>query len=133
MNIGDRIKARREELGLSQDELAKRMGYTSRSTINKVEKNINDVTQSNVVKYAKALETTPSYLMGWEEPQPQIHIDYMNEDIANMIVQLRSEGTSLKVIQEYFLLSPQRREIVMNLVHSLLLDEHPEQGHEDSL
>lgn len=132
MNIGDRIKARREELGLSQDELAKRMGYTSRSTINKVEKNINDVTQSNVVKYAKALETTPSYLMGWEDVPLNVHVDYMNEDIAHQIVKMRQEGLPLDIISELLRLSPAKREIVMNLVHSLLLDEHPSQEHEDS-
>ena len=67
MHIGDRIKARREELGLTQDELAKKMGYTSKSTVNKVEKGINDVTQSNIVKYAEQLNTTVAYLMGWED------------------------------------------------------------------
>ena len=67
MHIGERIKARREELGLTQDELAKRMGYTSKSTVNKVEKGINDVTQSNIIKYADKLDTTVAYLMGWED------------------------------------------------------------------
>lgn len=37
MNLGERVKARREELKLSQEELARRMGYKSRSSINKVE------------------------------------------------------------------------------------------------
>ena len=64
--IGKRIKERRESLGMTQDELAKKLGYTSRSTVNKVEKGIHDVSQSNVVKYANALDTTPAYLMGWE-------------------------------------------------------------------
>ena len=45
VGIGKRIKKRREELRLSQDELAKKVGYTSRSTINKIEKEINDITQ----------------------------------------------------------------------------------------
>ena len=35
--IGSRIRNRREELGLSQDELGKRLGYKSRSSINKIE------------------------------------------------------------------------------------------------
>ena len=38
MTVGDRIRKRRIELDLSQEELAKRCGYTSRSTINKIEK-----------------------------------------------------------------------------------------------
>lgn len=45
MGIGNRIKQRREYLGLSQEELARRLGYTSRSTVNKIEKGINDITQ----------------------------------------------------------------------------------------
>lgn len=67
MDLYKRIKKRREELGLSQEELAKRLGYKSRSTINKIELGINDVTQSKIVAMAKALETTPAYLMGWED------------------------------------------------------------------
>ena len=59
MQIGDRIKARRIELGLTQDELAKKLGYKSRSTINKIELNINDITQPKIIDFAAALDTTP--------------------------------------------------------------------------
>lgn len=72
-HIGEKIKARREQLGWSQDDLAKLMGYKSRSTINKIESGVNDITQSKVVAFAKVLDTTPAYLMGWEtvsQPQP---------------------------------------------------------------
>lgn len=65
--IGNRIRSRRLELGLSQEELAKKVGYTSRSTINKIENGTNDITQSKVYDLAIALDTTISYLMGWEE------------------------------------------------------------------
>lgn len=68
--IYKRIKARREELNLSQDELAKRMGYKSRSSIAKIESGENDIPQSKVEAFAKALLTTPSYLMGYNEPPP---------------------------------------------------------------
>ena len=76
MNIGLRIKHRREELGLTQDDLARRMGYTNRSTITKVEKGVNDITQSNVVKYANALECTTAYLMGWEDEEEKKPFEY---------------------------------------------------------
>lgn len=65
-SVGKRIKQRREDLGISQEELAKRVGYKSRSTINKIEKEVNDITQLKVVEIAKALNTTPAYLMGFE-------------------------------------------------------------------
>ena len=65
MELYKRIKQRREELGMSQDELAKKLGYKSRSTIAKIEKGENDITQSKIAAFADALQTTPSYLMGW--------------------------------------------------------------------
>ena len=61
--IGNKVRQRREELGLSQDELARRCGYKSRSSINKIELNINDVTQSKILVLAKALETDPMWLL----------------------------------------------------------------------
>lgn len=64
MTIGERIKECREKLGLSQEEVALKMGYSSRSTINKIEKGLSDVTQSKVIEFAKVLQTTPEYLMG---------------------------------------------------------------------
>ena len=71
LEIYKRIRARREELGLSQEELAKRMGYKSRSSINKIEKGENDIPQSKIVAFAQALRTTLEALMGWEQsPAP---------------------------------------------------------------
>lgn len=66
MDIYQRIRNRREELGMSQDDLAQKMGYKSRSSINKIEMGLNDISQSKVVAFAEALDTTPAYLMGWE-------------------------------------------------------------------
>lgn len=68
-DIGKRIKSRRLELGMTQQELAEKLGYKSRSTVNKVEEGVNDLTQTSVVNYARALNTTPAYLMGWEEEE----------------------------------------------------------------
>lgn len=67
MEIGERIRNRRLELSLTQEELAKRVGYSSKTTIAKIETNANQVRQSMITKLAKALDVTPGYLMGWEE------------------------------------------------------------------
>lgn len=61
-----RIRQRREEPDMSQDELAKKLGYKSRSSINKIEKGENDIPQSKIVAFAEALNTSPEYLMGWD-------------------------------------------------------------------
>lgn len=66
MTIGERIKARREELGMTQLELANKIGYSSRSSINKIELNIQNLKQSKIKAIADALNTTPAYIMGWE-------------------------------------------------------------------
>lgn len=74
--IGVRIKKRREQLGLSQDEVATRLGYKSRSSINKIEMGINDIPQSKIKAIANALQTTPSYLMdGIEDTNSIIKTD----------------------------------------------------------
>lgn len=67
MTIGERIKQRRIELGLTQTELAHRLGNKSRTSVCTVETNREDLTMDRIRKYAEALETTPAYLMGWEE------------------------------------------------------------------
>ena len=65
-SLYENIRQRREELGLSQWELAQKMGYTSRSSISKIESGENDIPQSKIMAFAAALETTPSELMGWD-------------------------------------------------------------------
>ena len=63
--IGDKIKAQRLAMGLTQEELAARMGYKSKSTINKIELNINDIPLSKVEEFAKVLHVSTAYLMDW--------------------------------------------------------------------
>ena len=69
MNFGDRINKIRTEKGMTQDELAKAVGYKTRSAIAKIESGERDAPQTMIVALAKALGVTPSYLMGWEESQ----------------------------------------------------------------
>ena len=64
--LSARIRQRREELGISQEELAARMGYRSKSSITKIEKGINDIPQNKVEDFAAALETTTAWLLGLE-------------------------------------------------------------------
>lgn len=52
---------------MTQEELAKKMGYKSRSTINKIEKGLRDIGQSQIIDFADALGVSPAYLMGWED------------------------------------------------------------------
>lgn len=67
MTLGERVKLKREELGLSQEELAEKMKYKSKTSIHKIEQGITDLPLSKVSELAKVLGVTSSYLMGWEE------------------------------------------------------------------
>ena len=67
MKLYENIKMRRQALQLSQEELAKKLGYKSASTIAKIEAGKIDFPQSKIKDFADALETTPSALMGWDE------------------------------------------------------------------
>lgn len=61
--IGLAIKRRRKELGLSQSELASRLGYKDHSTLAKVETGVNDITIDTLFKYAKALDISATDLL----------------------------------------------------------------------
>lgn len=67
--IGNRIKERRESLGMTQEELALALGYKSRTSINKIEKGLTDIPQSRIVSFAEVLKTTPGYIMGYDTSQ----------------------------------------------------------------
>lgn len=67
-----RIKQLRQQLKMSQGELAIRTGYTDRSTIAKIEAGKIDIGQKKLVVFAEALETSTAYLMGLvDNPAPQ--------------------------------------------------------------
>ena len=69
--IGERIRYRREQLELSQEELAKKLGYKSRSTIDHMENGDVDINSKKIQALAKALETTSAFLLGWEDVDEQ--------------------------------------------------------------
>ena len=88
LTLGSRVVARRKELGLTQADLAKRMGYVSRASIAKVEGG-REVGQRIVARLAEALDVTVPYLMGWErKPEEQAAFDasiLLDEDIMEVV------------------------------------------------
>lgn len=96
-NIGERIKKIRLENNLTQDELAKRCGYSSRSTISKIEDGERNLTSKKIETIAKALNTTPAYLMGW---QPDGLDDEDGEVVETMTNEEKKELlNALKVVR----------------------------------
>ena len=67
MTTGERMKQRRKEIGFSAEKVAERLGV-SPATIYRYEKgDIEKVPVDSLAELAKILQTTPAYLMGWEE------------------------------------------------------------------
>lgn len=65
MKVGDRIRAKRQDMGMSVDELAARLGK-NRATVYRYEKGDIENMPVNVLEpLAEVLQTTPAYLMGW--------------------------------------------------------------------
>ena len=102
MDVGKRIQYRREELGLSQAQLAKKMGYSNRSAISRAETAGDDIGANRVKKFAEALDCSPSYLMGWKND-----VDYT----------VQIDGTDMDILIECFRKSDKTvQEIVKKLV-----------------
>ena len=84
MNVGQRIKQRRKELRISADELGKALGK-DRSTIFRYEKgDIEKLPLDILEPIAKVLQTTPRYLMGWEEEKPTVD-DGLSDNMKKLI------------------------------------------------
>lgn len=67
-DIGKRIRELREQQGMTQEELAHKIGYKSRVSINKIELS-RDLPIYKIAKVAEALGVTPQYIMGWEDTE----------------------------------------------------------------
>lgn len=106
------IKKRREELGMSQDELAKLTGYTSRSSIAKIEKGLVDLPQTKIKLFAKALNTTQPELMGWN--------DNLTLDNADTLVDLLTDTELLEYIKKLNNMPPKQRYKVYGYIDNLL-------------
>lgn len=114
MNVGQRIKQRRKELRISADALGEALGK-DRSTIYRYERgDIEKLPLDILDPIAKVLQTTPQYLMGWQEKikddpvgMAERHFEIlMDEDISD-------------IYDDFKTLDFAQRKIVKDLVHSL--------------
>lgn len=94
MTVGDRIRRTRLVMGLSQVELADKMGV-SKQTLYKYENNIiTNIPSDKIERAAYALGTTPESLMGWDKepstsaiyPLILLEMDKMNDDGLNRLL-----------------------------------------------
>lgn len=130
-DIGERIKLKREQSGMTQEELASKLGYKSKTTIAKIENGTNDIVQSKVRDFAKVLNTTIAYLMGWEvdviqqkeEPSKRISekwdIKFYEKKMLDVFTQLSDDNKRKSVTYAENLLANQKldEELFVNAAH----------------
>ena len=110
VTIGKNIAAARKRLGMTQEELAVRVGYKTKSAINKIELGVRDLPQKKIAAFAQALGVTPGHLMGWDaEP----------EDLGALAAKLLKDPNTLQLVQDYLSLEESDQYTVRLLVASL--------------
>lgn len=100
LELYENIKKERKKLKLTQTELAKRLGYADKSMIAKIEKGQVDLSQSKIIAFAEALETTPGNLMGWEEDKQKNNRNYRT--ITTSTSRTMYDSIHFGLINDYF-------------------------------
>lgn len=102
MTLGERVKKYREKLGLSQDELATKLGYKSRATIYKIEKGINDIPFDKIGIFASALGVSEQLLLHDEEElkdriEPSI-LELFDGNVENAVSAANQMGIPVEML-----------------------------------
>ncbi len=106
------IKMRREELGMSQAELARAVGYTDRSSIAKIESGKVDLPQSKIIEIANALRIPAGDLMGLDG----VYMDANGEAYSLSELQPIEE----EIIEKVRRLSPANQHMLIGLVNAMI-------------
>ena len=120
----ENIKNRRNALGMTQQELAEKMGYTNRSSIAKIENGAVDLSQSKIIQFAKVLETTPSELMG-EVEYTDVRTDghspeyYDDATVQRVTEAMRTNPDSRIVFDAVSTMTPEDLTIIAKLVEKM--------------
>lgn len=115
LKLYENIKIHRKAAKLTQEELAKRTGYTDRSSIARIEKGEIDLPQSKIKQFADALGTTPGQLMGWDAAEP--------EDLGGLAAEVLMNPELLRLVQTYLSL-PESDQYALRLMASSLAEKN---------
>lgn len=113
MNIGERIKQKRMELGWSQRELANKMGYSDNSTLARIENGKVDVYQNKIVQFSEVLGVSIAYLMGWEEEEQK------NDLIAEVVLKMRTDTDFMSAVETLYTLDKEKLQSINQMLNTL--------------
>lgn len=99
MTKGQRIKKLREAKGYTQEELAKRLN-TSKQAIGKYEKEIvTNIPSDRLEAMARILDTTPEYILGWDEKYNVVETQKNNDIVTDIIIRMQRDPDFFDVAQ----------------------------------
>lgn len=116
MEIGEKIKKRRMELGWSQRELARKMGYSDNSTLARIEQGKVDVYQNKIVQFSNVLGVSIAYLMDWEDEEQE----QKNDLIAEVVLRLRTDDDFMSAVETLYKLDKEKLQSINAMLHTLL-------------
>lgn len=108
MTIGERIKQRREELGMSQEELAQKAGYKGKAAISRIETSKRKMSSDIILRLAPSLGISPAKLLEGDAFKEFV-TDYYDLD-----------RDDIRLIDNYHCLTDAGREKLDNYMYDLL-------------
>ena len=111
--VGQNILKRRKELKMTQEDLAKKLGYKSISAVAKIENGMNGLNQSKLARIAEILETSPSALMGWTRTEAEIDAD------MELLARIDRDEEFKKMARQYYAMSEKQQEYIRSMVETM--------------
>ena len=113
-DMARKIKELRKEKGLTLEDVANKVGV-GKSTVRKWETGmIANMRRDKIAALARALGTTPMYLMGWEEEQKK------NDTQADIILKMRTDDDFMSAVETLYKLDKEKLQSINAMLHTLL-------------
>ena len=116
MIVGANVKAARTALGMTQEDLAKKAGYKSYISIQKIEYGVNHPPVDKIIDLAEALNVSYNYLIGESPDMKRTLMDEIWKNVrrAGHVPALKMViGKGYEVLDPYMALSDHERADVL--------------------
>jgi transcriptional regulator with XRE-family HTH domain len=112
-DVSNKIKELRKAKNMTLEEVGKKVGV-GKSTVRKWETGmIVNMKRDKIAALAKALDTTPAYLLGWEEEQKK------NDIQADIILKMRTDTTFMSVVESLYKLDNDKLVSINQMLNTL--------------
>lgn len=93
--FGTRIRDRRLQLGMTQEDLAQMMGYSHKASVNRLEKGLNNLPQTKIALLADCLQVDVGYLLGFDNEEEDMRRGRPVDRIMDKLEQLNENEVNV--------------------------------------